>query len=51
MIRIMGKELTARELQSMGGNARAKKLTDKRRKEIAQGAAQARWKAHKKVKP
>jgi len=26
-------------------------MTAARRKEIAQGAAQARWKAHKKVKP
>lgn len=28
---------------SKGGNARAKKLTKKRRKEIAQKAARARW--------
>lgn len=31
-----------------GGKARAKKLTAKRRSEIAKKAAQARWKAQKK---
>lgn len=34
-----------------GGKARLTKMTAARRTEIAQGAAQARWKAHKKVKP
>lgn len=31
-----------------GGNSRAKKLTKKRKKEIATTAAAARWKGHKK---
>lgn len=31
-----------------GGPARAKKLTKKRRKEIAQKAAEARWKTDRK---
>lgn len=35
--------LTVKEMAAMGGKARAKGLTKKRRKEIAAGAAQARW--------
>lgn len=35
--------MTVREMAALGGNARAKGLTKKRRKEIAQKAAQARW--------
>ena len=31
-----------------GGHARAKKLSKKRRTEIARDAAKSRWKAHKK---
>jgi hypothetical protein len=34
-----------------GGRARAKNLTAKQRKEIASGAAQARWSKAKKEKP
>jgi hypothetical protein len=37
------KELTVREFASMGGKARFKKLTAKRRKEIAAAGAHARW--------
>jgi hypothetical protein len=33
----------AAELGSKGGKARAKSLTPKKRKEIAKGAAKARW--------
>jgi hypothetical protein len=35
--------LTVSEMAAMGGNARAKGLTKKRRKEIASEAAKARW--------
>jgi hypothetical protein len=35
---------TRQEFAALGGNARAKKLTEERRKEIASGAASARWK-------
>jgi hypothetical protein len=35
--------LTVKELAAMGGKARAKGLTKKRRKEIASDAARARW--------
>jgi hypothetical protein len=34
-----------------GGKARLTKMTAARRKEIAQGAAQARWNKQKKEKP
>jgi hypothetical protein len=37
------KEITLTELSSMGGKARAKALTESRRKEISQKAIQARW--------
>jgi hypothetical protein len=37
------KELTARELASMGGRALAKKLTAKERSESARRAVLARW--------
>ena len=39
--------MNARELQSRGGKARARKLTKARRKEIARAAARARWKRDK----
>jgi hypothetical protein len=35
--------LTVREMAAMGGNARAKGLSKKRRKEIAKAGAAARW--------
>jgi hypothetical protein len=35
--------LTVREMAAMGGNARAKGLSKKRRKEIAKAGAVARW--------
>jgi len=35
--------LTVREMAAMGGIARAKGLSKKRRKEIAQAGAAARW--------
>jgi hypothetical protein len=41
-----GKEktpLTVKEMAAMGGNARAKGLSKKRRQEIAKAAAEARW--------
>jgi hypothetical protein len=41
----MAKELTGRELASLGGKARAKAMTKKERKAIASGAAKARWAA------
>lgn len=37
------KELTQREMAQRGGEARAKSLSDKQRKEIASKAAKARW--------
>ena len=37
---------TLQKFQSNGGNARAKKLSKARRKEIAKKAADARWKDH-----
>ena len=40
-----GKNAAAKELGSRGGKARAAKLSDKRKKEIAKRAAAARWKA------
>lgn len=41
--------MTVAELAAMGGRARAKKLTEKERKESARQAAMARWsKAPKK---
>ena len=39
-----GKSLAAQELGRMGGAARAKSMSAKRRKEIAKTAAKARWK-------
>ena len=39
-----GKDPAAKSLGSRGGKARAAKLSDKRKKEIAKRAAQARWK-------
>ena len=39
-----GKDKAAQSLGQRGGKARAKALTPKRRAEIAQTAAQARWK-------
>ncbi len=38
-----GKDPAAKELGRKGGKARAAKMTAKRRKEIAQKAAQKRW--------
>lgn len=35
--------MTVAEMASMGGKARAKNLSKKRRKEIAKKAADARW--------
>ena len=35
--------LTVKELAAMGGKARAKTLTKKRRSEIAKKGAEARW--------
>jgi hypothetical protein len=47
----MKKELTVRELASLGGKARKKALTPARRKEIAQKAIATRWaKSKKRVK-
>jgi len=43
MARQMSFQFSANTPQSMGGKARAKKLTAKRRKAIAKKAAQARW--------
>ena len=39
-----GKDPAAKSLGARGGKARAAKLSDKRKKEIAQRAAAARWK-------
>lgn len=39
-----GKDPAAKALGAKGGKARAKKLSDRERSEIAQVAAQARWK-------
>jgi hypothetical protein len=39
--------LTVQELAAMGGKARAKALTKKRRKEIAKAAASKRWRKEK----
>ena len=41
-----GKNKAAIELGRMGGQARAKKLTSQRRREIAKKAAERRWAAH-----
>jgi hypothetical protein len=38
------KPLTVKEMAAMGGKARAKGLTKKRRAEIARAGAAARWK-------
>lgn len=38
-----GSPLTVQELAAMGGDARAKRLSKKRRAEIASAAAKARW--------
>ena len=45
---MQGKELTAKELQSRGGKARAKKLSPEARSHIAYLAAKARWDKHEK---
>ena len=42
-----GKDPAAKSLGSRGGKARAAKLSDKRKKEIAKRAAAARWKPEK----
>jgi hypothetical protein len=39
-----GKNKAAQELGKLGGAARARSMTAKRRKEIAQKAAKSRWK-------
>ncbi len=39
-----GKNKAAQELGKLGGAARAKSMSAKRRKEIAKKAAQSRWK-------
>ncbi len=39
-----GKNKAAQELGKLGGAARAKSMTAKRRKEVAKKAAKARWK-------
>jgi hypothetical protein len=44
------KELTVRELASMGGHALAKKLTAKERSESARRAVLARWTKAKRRK-
>jgi hypothetical protein len=44
-------EMTIREMASLGGKARAKKLTKQQRKEIGQKAIAARWSKRKKDKP
>jgi hypothetical protein len=41
--------LTVREMAAMGGNARAKTLSKKRRKAIAKAGAEARWGKKKAV--
>jgi hypothetical protein len=43
-------ESYASQFARKGGQARARKLTPKQRKEIASGAAQARWKKVKESK-
>lgn len=42
---------TRRRISKLGGKARAKKINQRRRTEIAQKAAQQRWKGHKKRSP
>jgi hypothetical protein len=42
------KPMTVQELSSLGGKARAKKLSRERRKEIADNAIAARWSKRKK---
>ncbi len=44
------KEMTVKELASLGGHARKKKLSAARRKEIAQKAIRARWDKSKGAK-
>ena len=39
----MAKELTAKDVARMGGLARAKSLTKKRRSEIARAAVRVHW--------
>ena len=57
MMKSMAKEsedrpqLTVKEMASMGGKARAKGLTKKRRKEIASDAAKKRWASSTSSKP
>ena len=41
-------EMTVSELASLGGKARAKKLSKKRQVEIAKKAINARWEKHRK---
>lgn len=43
MLATMKKELTAREMQSRGGKARARNLSPEERSRIASLAAKARW--------
>lgn len=43
-VRDDGKDPAAKSLGSRGGKARAAKLSDKRKREIAKRAAAARWK-------
>jgi hypothetical protein len=45
------KTLTIQEFASLGGKARAKKLTEEQRKKSARKAAKARWAKEKKGKP
>jgi hypothetical protein len=42
-------EMTAKEMQRLGGLARAAKLTDKQRADSARKAANARWAKDKKT--
>ncbi len=43
MLRPMAQALTVKQMTRMGGIARAKSLTKKRRREIATRGAKARW--------
>jgi len=43
MLRPMAQALTVKQMARMGGIARAKKLTKKRRREIATQGAKALW--------
>ena len=46
----MSNELTVTEFARLGGKARAKKLSKKRRVEIAKAATAARWAKYRKEK-